>query len=66
VNPHRDTEYFFQVERLVLEQQLKASLQRTAALRVRAARQKDFSGHEQALQLEQLLLQSQRQLNELK
>jgi hypothetical protein len=64
--PQRDTQYFFHVERLVLEQQIKASLQRTAALRARAARQRDFPGHEQALQLERILLHSQRRLNELK
>jgi len=66
MNPHRDTQYFFQVERMVLEQQLKSALQRMTALRARAARQKDFPGQEQALQLERILLQSQRRLNELK
>jgi hypothetical protein len=64
--PHRDTQYFFQVERLLLEQQLKASLQRTTALRARAQRQKDFPGQELALQVERILLHSQRRLNELK
>jgi hypothetical protein len=66
MNPHRDTQYFFQVERLVLEQQFKASLQRMAALRARAVRQKDFTGQEQASQLERILLQSQRRLHALK
>ena len=65
MNPRRDIECFFQVERMVLEHQLKAALQRTTALRARAERQNDFSGAEQALQLERLLLNSQRRLNKL-
>jgi hypothetical protein len=65
MNSRGDTQYFFEVERMVLEHQLKAALQRTAALRARAARQNDFSGAEQALQLERILLHSQRRLNKL-
>ena len=65
MNPRGEIECFFQVERMVLEHQLKAALQRIAALRARAVRQNDFSGAEQALQLERLLLHSQRRLNKL-
>ena len=53
MNSRGDTQYFFEVERMVLEHQLKAALQRTAALRARA------------LQLERILLHSQRRLNKL-
>ncbi len=60
-----DIQYFFEIERMVLEHQLKAALQRTSALRARAARQNDFSAAEQALQLERILLHSQRRLNKL-
>jgi hypothetical protein len=65
MNPTGDIQYFFHVERLVLEHQLKTALQRTAALRARAAKQKDFTGAAQATRLEQILLHSQRCLNEL-
>ncbi len=65
MNPHGDMQYFFQVERMVLEHQLKAALQRTSALRARAAKLKDFASAEQAMQLERILLNSQRQLNKL-
>jgi len=60
-----DIQYFFQVERMVLEHQLKAALQRTSALRARAARQQDFSGAERALRLERILLHSQRRISKL-
>jgi hypothetical protein len=65
MTPCGDFQYFFEVERMVLEHQLKAALQRTSALRARATRQKDFSAAEQALQLERILLNSQRRLNKL-
>jgi hypothetical protein len=65
MNPRGDMQYFFQVERMVLEHQLKAALKRTAALRARAAKQKDFSCADQALQLERILLYSQRRINKL-
>jgi hypothetical protein len=65
MNPRGDMQYFFQVERMVLEHQLQASLQRTSALRERAAKQKDFSCAEQVTQLQRILLQSQRLLNKL-
>jgi hypothetical protein len=65
MNPRGDMEYFFQVERMVLEHQLQAALQRTSALRARAARQQNFSCAQQVMQLQRILLQSQRQLNKL-
>jgi hypothetical protein len=65
MNPRGDMQYFFQVERMVLEHQLQAALKRTSALRTRAAKQKDFSCAEQATQLERILLHSQRRINEL-
>ena len=65
MNPRRDIQYFFEVERMVLDHQLKAALQRTLALRARATRQNDFSAAEQAMQLERILLHSQRRLNKL-
>jgi len=66
MSPRRDlSSYFLQVERMILEHQLKAALQRTAALRARAMRQNDFSGAEAALQLERILLHSHRRLNKL-
>jgi hypothetical protein len=58
-------QYFFQVERMVLEHQLQAALQRASALRARAAKQKDFSCAEQAMQLERILLHSQRRIHKL-
>jgi hypothetical protein len=63
MTPCGDFQYFFEVERMVLEHQLKAALQRTSALRVRATKQNDFSAAEQALRLERILLHSQRRLN---
>jgi hypothetical protein len=65
MNPHGDTQYFFQVERMVLEHQLQAALQRTTALRARAAKQQDFSCTQQVTQLQRILLQSQRLLSKL-
>jgi hypothetical protein len=65
MNPRGDMQYFFQVERMMLEHQLQASLQRTSALRARAAKQKDFSCAQQVTQLQRVLLQSQRLLNKL-
>jgi hypothetical protein len=65
MSPRGDIQYFFQVERMVLEHQLNAALQRTSALRARAAKLKDFSGAAQATQLERILLHSQRRLSEL-
>jgi hypothetical protein len=66
MNSRGDIQYFFQVERMVLDHQLNAALQRTSALRARAARMQDFSGAEQASQLERILLHLQRRLNQLK
>jgi hypothetical protein len=65
MNARGDIQYFFQIERMVIEHQLKAALQRTSALRARAAKQNDLSGAEQALQLERILLYSQRRLSKL-
>jgi hypothetical protein len=66
MSPRGDIQYFFQVERMVLEHQLNAALQRTTALRARAVKVQDFSGAARATQLERLLLHSQRRLSELK
>ena len=65
MNPRGDMQYFFQVERMVLEHQLKTALKRTTALRARAAKHKDFPCAEQAMQLERILLHSQRRINKL-
>jgi len=48
---------------MVLEHQLQAALQRTSALRARAAKQQDFSCAQQVAQLQRILVQSQRLLN---
>jgi hypothetical protein len=65
ISLHRDIQYVFQVECLVLEQQLNAALLRTSALRARAVSQNDFLGEKQALKLEHILLHSQCRLNSL-
>jgi hypothetical protein len=58
-------QYFFHLEKMALEHQLEAALRRASALRARAAKQQDFSCAEQAMQLERILLHSQRELNKL-
>jgi len=65
MNPRGDMQYFFQLERMVIELQLHAALRRAAGLRARAAKQKDFACAQQVTQFEQILLQSQRQLSKL-
>ena len=65
MSPSGDIQYFFQVERMVLEHQLKAALHRTSVLRARAASQNNAHGAEQALRLERILLHSQRRLSKL-
>lgn len=64
-NPRGNMQYFFQVERMVLEHLLKTALQRTSALQTRAAKQQDFSCAQQVTQLQRILLHSQRRLIKL-
>ena len=63
--PRGDTEYFLEVERIVLDQHLKASLERTAGLRSRAMKQHDLEAADQILAMERTLSLLRRRLRKL-
>lgn len=58
-----DMRYFLEVERIVLDEHLKAALERTAGLRSRAINNRDLAAIEQVRALEKTVALFRRRLN---
>lgn len=63
--PRGDTQYFLKVEGIVLDQHLKASLERTAGLRTRAIMQRDNAAADDVAEMERMLSLLRRRLRKL-
>ncbi len=63
--PRGDTQYFLEVENIVLDQHLKTTLERAAGLRSRAMAQHDIAAVDQASEMERVVLQLRRRLRKL-
>jgi hypothetical protein len=63
--PRGDTQYFLEVERLVLDQHLKATLERAAGLRSRAIKQHDMAAMDEVTAMERMVLLLRRRLRTL-
>jgi hypothetical protein len=63
--PRGDTQYFLEIERIVLDQHLKAALERAAGLRSRAIRQHDVAAADEVTQMERIVLSLRRRLRKL-
>jgi hypothetical protein len=64
--PSGDTQYFLKVERIILDQHLKASLERTAGLRTRAIMQRDIAAADDVAEMERMLSLLRRRLRKLR
>ena len=60
-----DTQYFLEVERILVDQQLKAAQERACVLRSRATGQRDTEAAERATAMTNLLITLRRRLNRL-
>jgi hypothetical protein len=63
--PRGDTQYFLKVERIILDQHLKTSLERTAGLRTRAIMQRDIAAADEVAEMERMLSLLRRRLRKL-
>jgi hypothetical protein len=60
-----DMQYFLKVERIILDQHLKTSLERTAGLRIRAIMQRDIVAADEVAEMERMLSLLRRRLRKL-